>query len=211
MNPPKPFHYLLEVAEMLSGLGKPWYIAGGWAIDLYLGQQRRDHKDVDMAVFRQDQFAFQEYFLDRSWKLRKYIGDSVQVEPWLIGEQLNLPDRGILAEPSDVAMPRIDILLSETKGDLWYYHADSRITHPVKTLGLRSDLGVPFFSPEIVLLFKARHVSTDEPNDSIHQENDEKDFQAIRRLLTTEQRTWLVKALILFYSNHPWLKYLMES
>ena len=209
MSPLTPFHYPRKAAEMLSRLNRPWYIAGGWAIDLYLQQQRRKHKDVDIAVFRQDQLAFQEYFLDRGWKLWKYMGDSVQVEPWWIGEQLRLPDRGILAEPSDVAMPRIDILLSEIKGDSWYYHADSRITHPVKTLGLRSDLGVPFFSPEIVLLFKARHVSTDEPNDIVHQEKDEKDFHAVHRLLTTEQRTWLAEALRLFYSNHPWLKYLL--
>jgi Aminoglycoside-2''-adenylyltransferase len=211
MSLPKPFHVVLEVAEMLYSLDKPWYIAGGWAIDLYLGQQRRNHKDVDIAVFRQDQLAFQGYFLERGWKLWKYIGDSVQVEPWSIGEQLMLPDRGILAEPSDVTMPQIDILLSEIKGDSWYYHADSRITHPLKTLGLRSDLGVPFFSPEIVLLFKARQVSTEEPNDSVYQEKDEKDFQAIRRLLTAEQRAWLAEALTLFYSTHPWLKDLMPN
>jgi hypothetical protein len=208
MSSPKPFHGLLEIAEMLSRLDQPWYIAGGWAIDLYLQQQRRDHKDVDIAVFRQNQLAFQEYFLDRGWKLWKYIGDSVQVEPWSIGEELKLPDRGVLAEPRNATMPRIDILLSEIKGDSWYYHADSRITHPVRTLGIRSDLGIRFFSPEIVLLFKARHVTMKEPSDIVHRENDERDFQAVRRLLTVEQRTWLAAALTLFYSNHPWLKYL---
>ena len=211
MGSPKPFHYVLEVAEMLSGLDTPWYVAGGWAIDLYLERQRRDHKDVDIAVFRQDQLAMQEHFLDRGWKLWKYVGDSTRVEPWSIREQLKLPDRGIFAEPGDVAMPSIDILLSEKNGDLWYYHADSRITHPVSTLGLRSDLGIPFFSPEIVLLFKARHVSIEEPYDMVHQENDEKDFQAVRRFLTAEHRTWLTEALTLLYSNHPWLKYLTQS
>lgn len=155
MSAPKPFHHLLEIAEMLSSLDKPWYVAGGWAIDLYLQQQRRDHKDVDIAVFRQDQLTFQNYFLDRGWKLCKYVGDSTRVEPWSISEQLKLPDRGILAERSDMAMPRMDILLSEKNGDRWYYHADSRITHQIKTLGIRSDLGVLFFSPEVVLLFKA--------------------------------------------------------
>jgi hypothetical protein len=211
MIPPRPFHYPLEVAEMLSSLDKPWYIAGGWAIDLYLQRQRREHKDVDIAVFRQDQLVFQEYFLDRGWKLWKYIGDSTNVERWLIGEKLKLPDRGIFAEPSHMAMPRMDILLSEKKGDHWYYHADSRITHPVKTLGIRSDLGIPFFSPEIVLLFKARHVTIDEASDILHRENDEKDFQTVRRLLTAEHRAWLTEALTLLYSNHPWLRYLAQN
>jgi len=211
MGSPKPFHDVLELADRLSGLDGPWYIAGGWAIDLYLGGQRRDHKDVDIAIFRQDQLAIQAYFLDRGWKLWKYIGDSERVEPWSVGEQLTLPDRGIFAEPLDVAMPRMDILLSEQNGDRWYYHVDSRITHPIKTLGLRSDLGVPFLSPEIVLLFKARHVSIEHPYDLAHQETDQKDFQDVRRFLTAERRAWLAEAIRLLYSNHPWLPYLTQG
>jgi hypothetical protein len=111
----KSFHTLLEVARSLSGLNKPWYVAGGWAIDLYLQQCRRTHKDVDIAVFRRDQLMIQRYFFDRAWRLWKYRGDSEAVEPWLLGEKLELPDRGIFAEPVNTELPHIDILLSEKK------------------------------------------------------------------------------------------------
>jgi hypothetical protein len=39
-----------EAARLLQGVDAPWYIAGGWAIDLFLGGQRRDHEDLEIAV-----------------------------------------------------------------------------------------------------------------------------------------------------------------
>lgn len=206
---PEPFHSLLELAGMLSSLNKPWYVAGGWSIDLYLQQRRREHKDVDIAVFRQDQLVIQMYLLDRGWKLWKYMGDTEAIEPWLPGEKLELPDRGIFAEPVN-EIGSIDILLSEKKGKQWWYHRDARITHSIKTVGMNLDLGIPFLSPEIVLLFKARHLYVDEPNYILHRQADENDFQAVRRLLNVKRRTWLEKAIGLLYPNHPWLKYLRQ-
>jgi hypothetical protein len=207
---PEDFHSLLELAGILSNLNKPWYVAGGWAIDLYLQQYRRKHKDVDIAVFRRDQLVIQRYLLDRGWKLWKYMGDTETVEPWLPGEQLKLPDRGIFAEPVNTDIEGIDILLSEKRGEQWWYHRDARITHPIKTVGMYSDLDIPFLSPEIVLLFKARHLYVDEPNYVLHRHADENDFQAVRPLLTAESHIWLEKAIGLLYPNHPWLKHLRQ-
>jgi hypothetical protein len=34
-----------------------WAVAGGWAIDLWLGQQTRDHHDIEVVVRRDDQTA----------------------------------------------------------------------------------------------------------------------------------------------------------
>ena len=39
-----------HVAERLAALRCPWYVAGGWAIDLFLGEQTREHEDVEIAV-----------------------------------------------------------------------------------------------------------------------------------------------------------------
>jgi hypothetical protein len=207
----KPSHQLLELAGLLSALERPWYVAGGWAIELYLQECRRTHKDVDIAVFRSDQLIFQRYFLDKGWKLSKYVGNSEAVEPWLPGEKLRLPDRGLFAEPPNRECSCLDILLSERKGENWWYHRDPRITHPVKTVGIRSDLGISFLSPEIVLLFKARHISVDEPNYILHRQKDENDFQAVQKLLNVQQRAWLEKSIRLLYPDHPWLKDLMRD
>src|SRR5689334_2116614 len=41
-------------ATWLAGLGVPWWIAGGWTIDLFLGTRTRPHGDVDIGVRRAD-------------------------------------------------------------------------------------------------------------------------------------------------------------
>jgi hypothetical protein len=37
-----------------------WWIAGGWAVDLFLGEQTRVHDDVDVAVLRRDEHELVE-------------------------------------------------------------------------------------------------------------------------------------------------------
>lgn len=39
-----------EVARLLAGLPAPWYVAAGWALDLFRGVQTREHGDIEIAV-----------------------------------------------------------------------------------------------------------------------------------------------------------------
>src|SRR5215207_2484758 len=39
-----------NVAQRFAGVEAPWYVAAGWAIDLFLGGQRREHEDLEVAV-----------------------------------------------------------------------------------------------------------------------------------------------------------------
>jgi hypothetical protein len=39
-----------EVAARLRDLDVPWYVAAGWAIDLFVGYERREHEDLEIAV-----------------------------------------------------------------------------------------------------------------------------------------------------------------
>src|ERR1700687_3803190 len=41
-------------ARWFAALQVPWWIAGGWALDLYLGTRSRAHADLDIGVFRRD-------------------------------------------------------------------------------------------------------------------------------------------------------------
>ena len=49
-RPMRPY----EVASQLSTLRTPWWVAGGWAMDLHLGAQSRPHDDIDIGVLRRD-------------------------------------------------------------------------------------------------------------------------------------------------------------
>lgn len=39
----------------MSGVGAWWAVAGGWAIDLWLGMHTREHHDVEVVIRRCDQ------------------------------------------------------------------------------------------------------------------------------------------------------------
>ena len=42
------------LAKRLHGYGITWYVTGGWALDLFLGQQTRDHADLEFATLPSD-------------------------------------------------------------------------------------------------------------------------------------------------------------
>jgi hypothetical protein len=44
--------------DLLGGVDAPWWLAGGWAIDAFLGRVTRVHEDTDVLVLRRDQAAF---------------------------------------------------------------------------------------------------------------------------------------------------------
>lgn len=67
-----------EVVSIFSGAGVSWWIAGGWALDLFLGRITRDHKDIDVQILRRDQLAIQRHLAD--WKLFKT--NQPGLEPW---------------------------------------------------------------------------------------------------------------------------------
>jgi hypothetical protein len=43
-----------QAVVLLSAIRSPWWIAGGWALDLFLGEVTRAHKDLDVGIFRSD-------------------------------------------------------------------------------------------------------------------------------------------------------------
>lgn len=49
-----------EIQNNFKSFTAPWIIAGGWAIDLFLKKQTRQHSDVDILVDRKDQLALQQ-------------------------------------------------------------------------------------------------------------------------------------------------------
>ena len=50
---------LPEVASIFGRGQAPWWIAGGYAIDLAVGRAVRGHADIDVLVLRRDQLMVQ--------------------------------------------------------------------------------------------------------------------------------------------------------
>ncbi|MEH7455440.1 nucleotidyltransferase domain-containing protein [Gottfriedia acidiceleris] len=45
------FEQCYKVYKLMKDFNNGWYIAGGWAIDLFLEKQTRNHHDIEIATF----------------------------------------------------------------------------------------------------------------------------------------------------------------
>src|SRR2546427_535915 len=56
------FEPVRHIAAIMRGFKRPWFVAGGWALDLFLGRETREHEDIEIAILRRDQEALCRFF-----------------------------------------------------------------------------------------------------------------------------------------------------
>lgn len=187
-----------EVCRLFSGLTVPWWIAGGWAIDLFVGRQTRSHGDIDVLIRRQDQLEVQQYLSD--WDL--YKTQQPGLKPWPKGEFLKLGVNDIWCRRTPESPWSLQLMLLETKGNSWVFRRDPVITGPLDSLGKRTDSGIPYLSSEIQLLYKAKAGTLD---------RNKADFEVAVPIMSQEARSWLLGCLKrLFPDGHEWLTRLKQ-
>jgi hypothetical protein len=189
---------MLQPPEMVQSLMrefKPhWFIAGGWAIDLFLGAKTREHDDIEIAIFRNDQIALQEYLGD--WNLQ--IAADGKLSEWKTGEFLELPVHAIHCFSENPKLPFLEVLLNESDDKVWQFRRNRQITKPLREIYLTNDAGIRFLCPEVVLLYKSKNPRA----------KDEQDFLAAVKQLENPAKKWLKNALSACYSEHKWLELL---
>jgi hypothetical protein len=184
-----------EAAARLAAVEAPWYVAAGWALDLFRGGQTREHEDLEIAVpagrFGAVRAALSDYDIDvvggpgdgsgRRWPVDSPAA-RVLHQTWVRDRGTNLYRLDIFREPHD--------------GDLWICRRDETIRLPYAEIIRHTADGIPYLSPEIVLLFKAKHAA---------RERDRDDFAAVAPLLAPGERAWLRAALGRVHPGHEWL------
>lgn len=193
---------LVEVATLFSALPAPWWIAGGWAIDLCLQRQTREHEDIDILVLRRDQYAVRT--LLEAWDVQAALppprNETWPFRPWQLAEALDETIHDIWCRP-DASRPwAIQLMIADTDGEDWLFRRMPAIRRPVATIGDVTPEGIPYVAPEIQLLYKARGL----------RPKDEADFRQTLPALTTERRNWLRDSLIQAHPHHPWLDHMMD-
>lgn len=182
--------------EHVADLPVPWYVAGGWAIDLFVGQVTRDHQDVDLVIGRRHQHTVYLHLADRVWSMivphPDGLTDKGTIELW-DGSLLVLPAHQILAD--DEHGHRIEFLLSEIDEGRWRSRRNPEATMPTVRMALTTSDGIRYLVPEIVLLYKAK----------LGRAWDEADFEAALPEMSVGQRGWLFHALEAEHPEHPWL------
>ena len=46
---------LSRLLAVMADFDAPWWVAGGWTLDLWMERQTRPHQDVDIMILRGDQ------------------------------------------------------------------------------------------------------------------------------------------------------------
>ncbi len=194
------FAPLLAELEHVADLEVPWYVAGGWAIDLFVGQVTREHQDVDLVVSRRHQHTVYQHLADRGWYMIIPHPDGLTgkgtIEPW-DGTPLVLPAHQVLADDEDGH--RIEFLLCEIDEGLWRSRRNPEVTMPTVRMALTTSDGIRYLAPEIVLLYKAR----------LGRAWDDADFETALSRMSAGQRDWLFHALEEAHPGHPWLERLV--
>ena len=194
---------LLEVAEALGNLRAPFYFAGGWAIDLHLGRVTRDHHDIDALVMRRDHWLLHKAL--KQFSLKKIIPRRDGKPPnrgaiveWPAGERLELPVHQINAYRTGESEPAFQVMLAESRGSDWIFRRNPDVSMPISKMGFHPLWGLPYLAPEIVLLFKAKHLEA----------RDRVDFDHAIPALSVDARRWLRDAIEKTHPGHEWLKVL---
>ena len=183
---------LTHVLKRTSGYPGFWCIAGGWAIDLYIGRQTRAHEDLELVVLRRDFKLLFEQF--QKFHPRKIIsGEQATFLPWH-GEPIESEVIQMRLDDLDSNTP-CDLLLTPAEGDQWICRRNEAIQRPLSDVINHTCDGVPFLAPEIVLLFKAKYV----------REKDRHDFDRVISLMSPPAKNWLREKLAIVHPNHAWL------
>jgi hypothetical protein len=181
-----------EVAERLCDVPVPWYLAAGWAIDLFVERERREHEDIEVAVpagrFEElvpalaelDLYAVGDGEVTRVAEAPQRLADTHQT--WGLDRAANVW--------------RLDVFREPSADGRWVCRRDDRIRLRYAELIERTAGGIPFARPEVVLLFKAKAA----------RPKDEQDLRDVLPLLDGRRRALLRGWLELVHPGHPWLE-----
>jgi len=179
-----------EVARLLAGVATPWYVAGGWAVDLFLGTQTREHADIEIAIpaarYPEIRDRFPGYAFDAAGSGRIWQNAAPDVTEAIYQTWLRDPATGnylleVFREPHD--------------GDTWICRRNETIRLPYSDIVRRTHDGIPYLAPELVLLFKAKAA----------RPKDQADFDAVVPHMTAAQRDTLAELLARVHPRHHWL------
>jgi adenylate cyclase len=186
-----------EINDFFYKLPIYWCIAGGWALDLHLGRQTREHSDIDVIIIREEQLIAFKY-LSPDWMLYKAEGGKLTL--WENEEYLNTTNDIWVSKGIETPW-KFQIMIIDTEDSSWIYKRNKSVKRPINEIFLKTDIGIPYLRPEIQLLHKA--------GASQIREKDFTDFQTVLPSLLPQEKAWLKSSLKLqFPQGHDWIKFI---
>jgi len=177
-----------EVAARPAGARARWYVAGGWAIDLFPGEETRPHEDLEIAVAAADFPAVRAALTGHAFDV---VGDGRR---WPLDSAAFHRHHQTWVRDED-GVYRLDVFREPHDGDTWICRRDETLRRPYAEIIRRTPQGVPYLGPELVLLFKAKAA----------RPKDHADLAAALPALDVVRRAWLRRWIGHVHPGHEWL------
>ena len=180
-----------EVARRFDGYDVDWWVAGGVAIDRFLGWTTRSHDDLDIEMFRSDRDVLFDVF--DGWEL--VTVSEGNLAPWLRSQPIADHVFGVWARPAGSDAWGIEVILADGDEAMWRFRRDPSITMPRARLTSEGPDGIRHCVPEVQLLYKAKQ----------RRAKDDADFARCLPVLSLVQQEWLADAIERVHPGHPWV------
>ncbi len=179
------------IAAEMVGFARPWWVAGGYALEALAGRSWRGHGDVDVGLFGEDATAVRAHLA--GWEAWAAWPAGTLV-PWPAGEPLPGEAHDIWVRRDAGSPWAIQLMFDRRDGDDWVFRRDAAVRLPAAELTWERD-GVRYIRPEVQLLYKAKG----------QRPKDEADFAEVAPLLGPAERRWLREQLERLHPGHAWL------
>lgn len=178
------------IAEFMEGFNRPWWIIGGWSIEVFTGVPRA-HEDMDISILSSDAPAFREFLgerwtpwnVDDSW-FRPFDGRFTQVRP----------DSQVWVRRNAQSPWVLDVPFTPDTSGRWTNKRHLAHTEDLEDVTWIAPDGLRYARPEVTLMFKAAQ----------SREKDRCDAEACLPLLDEVARAWLRDAVARFKPDHAW-------
>jgi hypothetical protein len=196
--PVRSLEEVVAVGRFLTGFPRPWWVGGGWSIDLWAGGQSREHEDIEICVLRSDQGTARAYcagwqpFTPVNERWAPLAGDEWLEAPRSMLQLQRAPETVMTVEGMP---PTFEFILNDVADSQWIYTGEPSIRVPLDRVVVHSPLGLRVTAPEVLLLHKA----------CSHRPKDEHDFRRVRDRLGADQRAWLKRQIARIRPDDPWL------
>jgi hypothetical protein len=185
-----------DVGTALRDCAVPWWIAGGWALDLVPNAASRAHSDIDISCFRDDCAGLRTSL--PGWEFYgAHRGELIHLD-----KQTPVPTyvHGLWCRPQRATIWHFEVLIEEREAGEWVYRRNRDVRRAVPELCWREASGLSVVRPEVQLLYKSKNAR---PNDVI-------DFRRTLPLLDRPGLVWLREALNRTEPSHAWLAEIEE-
>ena len=209
---------IIRLNEFMQNMGVDYAICGGHAIDLFLGEKTRPHKDLDVAVYWSDRDKIVQHMLNEGWEIYEPCGTEylhkikdvanqkrIKTNIWCVKPcnahyKFTEHEKDMLAVDFDnaeqIELDYIEFLFNTKKDGHFLYARNNDMKMTMDNAINKLD-GIPYLAPEFVLLYKS--TAADNPDYQL-------DFSNASLKMNERQAAWLKNALsIMFPNGHKWL------